>query len=370
MPGSAGLIVVIDDEDSITRYLSAVLTLEGYDCKCFRESLSALSYLSRAPAVPDLVMTDIRMPEIDGLEILRRVHALNPDVPVILISGAYDLAIAVEAVQAGAADYLFKPVKPGEVLAVVARHVRAVRASEIAAVRQAVSNFISQYKPPAGAALSDPHIDQTTELFRAFGSKRYETMQHSLRVASYAALLGEHYGLSASQLHHLRLGALLHDIGKIAIPRNVLLKPGPLNEREWEVMRTHPRIGFELLAPLLEIEEAAQIVYAHHENFDGTGYPRRLRGAAIPLGARLFSIVDAVDAITCNRPYRPARELQAAYGELRKCKGSQFDPVLVDLFLSLPQQELLSIRNRLPDVEELSDASQPDRHSLPKAAAS
>ncbi|HYM09295.1 MAG TPA: HD domain-containing phosphohydrolase [Bryobacterales bacterium] len=348
---------MIDDEESIGHYLSEVLSLEGYECKCFQQSLAALAYLAETAAPPDLVMTDIRMPEVDGLEVLRRVRALSPGLPVILISGVYELATALEAVKSGATDYLFKPAKPAEVLSLVAKHVRPGARPEQAAIEAALAGFLTQCRSGkdhnhAGAPERAP--DQALALFQTLGIKRYETLQHSMRVAAYATLLGERYGLSPAQLSDLRLGALLHDIGKVAIPRNVLLKPGPLNEKEWEVMRTHPRVGYQLLAAWPEMEEASRVVYSHHEHYDGAGYPRGLRGEEIPIGARLFSIVDTVDAITCNRSYRPARGFDVARGELRRYRGTQFDPHLVDLFLDLPELQLIEIRDCYLEEEPLS----------------
>jgi len=345
---SVATIVVIDEEDEIRDYLSDVLSVDGYDCKCFHESLAALAYLSQSYPPPDLVMTDIRMPGMNGLELLKQVQHLSPGLPVVLISGLYELAIALEAVRAGAVDFLLKPAKPAEVLSLVSKHVHAGRKPKQEAVQSALADFVAKYQNSPG-----PHTQHAdaADLFQVLGFRRYETMQHSMRVAAYAILLGSAYGLKARRLRDLELGALLHDIGKIAIPRNVVLKPGPLTEKEWDVMRTHPRIGFQLLAELPNMGGAAQVVYAHHERYDGTGYPRRLKGEEIPIGARLFSIVDTVDAITCDRSYRRAQDFPVAFEELQNGRGSQFDPRGVDVFLDLPQERLLEIRDRLPDLE-------------------
>ena len=334
------------------RYLSEVLSLEGYECKCFQESLAALSYMTHADKPPDLVLTDFRMPGIDGLEVLRRIHVVSPDLPVVLMSGIYELGMALQAVDAGAADYLFTPARPADVLSMVARHLRTASKPEVDAVQTALAAFLSQYEPlnPQQAA-SPEQVEKTMKLFQALGSKRFETMQHCTRVAAYSTLFGAAAGLRQCELHALQLGALLHDVGKVAIPRNVLLKPAPLNEREWRVMRNHPRIGFELLSGLPGLKEAAEIVHCHHERYDGTGYPRGLRAQDIPLGARMFSIVDTVDAITCNRPYHRARDFESAAAELRKASGTQFDPKLVNLFLALPRQKLLDVRDRFPDAK-------------------
>ncbi|MBI3666219.1 MAG: response regulator [Acidobacteria bacterium] len=348
---TGGRVVVIDDEEPVRNYLSDVLTLDGYLCKCFAESRAALAYLSENSPPPDLVLTDIYMPGMDGLELMKRVHAISPGTPVILISGIYEMAIALEAVKAGAADYLFKPAGPAEVLSLVAKHIHPKAQPGRDAVERALRKFLRSYETKSlpdqhGAA----HMEPAIELFQALGFKRYETMQHSLRVAAYAGLLGRRCGLLPCQLRDLELGAMLHDIGKIAVPRNVLLKPEPLDEREWEVMRTHPSIGFELLAALPQMQEAVQVVYAHHERYDGTGYPHGLRGEEIPLFARLFSIVDTLDAITYDRPYRRAQGFDAARREILKGSGTQFDPRLVRIFLEVSDAELNSIRARYPEL--------------------
>ena len=155
--------------------------------------------------------------------------------------------------------------------------------------------------------------------------------------------------MSTQELDEVELGALLHDIGKIGIPRNVLLKPGPLSEEEWDVMRAHPSIGYRLMGRYEELSRAAEIVYGHHERFDGGGYPRGLAGEGIPLWARMFSIIDTFDAITCDRPYRAANSFEAAFAEISKVSGTQFDPQLVEAFLELPVGELKSIHAKYPD---------------------
>jgi HD-GYP domain-containing protein (c-di-GMP phosphodiesterase class II) len=186
-------------------------------------------------------------------------------------------------------------------------------------------------------------------MFQELGWKRYETLQHSKRVAGYTRILGQRRGIAQRELTRLEVGALLHDIGKIAVPRNVLLKPGPLNREEWRVMKIHPSIGFQLLAEFPQMGREAEIVYNHHEAYNGSGYPRGLSGKEIPLGARLFSIVDSFDAMTSDRPYRRARSMGKARQEIARARGEQFDPELVDLFLSVPVAELEAIRSRTPD---------------------
>jgi HD-GYP domain-containing protein (c-di-GMP phosphodiesterase class II) len=179
--------------------------------------------------------------------------------------------------------------------------------------------------------------------------RRYETFQHSKRVAAYSRLFGGRCGLPPAELDHLELGALLHDIGKIGIPRNVLLKPDSLNEEEWRVMKAHPQIGYGLLSEFPAFQEEARIVLSHHERFDGKGYPRGKSGREIPVGARIFSIVDTLDAITSDRPYRAAQSFSKAQQEIEKVSGTQFDPLLVDVFERIPVEDLRKIKLLHPD---------------------
>ena len=256
---------------------------------------------------------------------------VSPELPVILIFGLYEVGLAIEALKRGAADYLLKPAKPDEVANLVARHLQPDHEGQRETMRGALRKFLSsrdRYHKPG---------EQVQEVFNALGFKRYETLQHSKRVAAYAVLLGEAKKLSTEELRHLELGALLHDIGKIAIPHNVLMKAGPLNDKEWAVMKLHPQIGWELLSEFPELGEEAEIVYSHHERFDGEGYPRGLKAHDIPLGARIFSIVDTVDAITSDRPYRSRQPIETALAEVEKHSNKQFDPALVRTFQQLPK---------------------------------
>ena len=352
MSEANGRIVVIDHDQEIRDYFAAVLSLDAYACTCFQDSLAALVYLSEKPEPADLVMTDIQMPGMNGLELVERLHDISPRTPVVFISSLYDQPMALEAVRGGASDYLLKPAKPSEVLSLVAQRLRRnENPVEQEQIRGVLARFLANYAAHSSSPDSTTEHLDAAELFRVLGFRRYAMMQHSLRLAAYAALLGQAYGLSPEQLRSLELGALLHDIGKIAIPRNVLLKPDALDDQEWEVMQTHPRIGYQLLAELPAMQEAVQVVYAHHERYDGKGYPRRLQREEIPLAARLFSIVDTVDAITCDRPYRKAQPFEKAFAELRKGRGAQFDPLAVDIFLTLPPEKLQEIRDRLPDTE-------------------
>jgi putative nucleotidyltransferase with HDIG domain len=335
-------VLVVDDEEPIRNYLSSVLRFEGYDCRTFDASSAALAYLASAEHQADLMLTDIKMPGMTGIELLRSVKQLKPAMPVILVSGLYELALAIEALEYGADDYLKKPVRPRDVLTAVGKYLTRDAAAREEKVQEALEDFVS--------SRGDPHASEhIAAVFRSMGFRRYETFQHSKRVAAYARLLGERIGLPPPDLERLELGALLHDIGKIGIPRNVLLKPGSLSEEEWRVMRTHPAIGRRMMAHFPQLDREAEVVGAHHERWDGGGYPESLAGERIPLFARLFSIVDAYDALTSDRPYRSAQSVEAAKRVIVEGSGSQFDPKLVEAFIAIPDHALEMIRERYPD---------------------
>ena len=342
---ASSTVLVVDDEESIRRYLANVLRLEGYECLCFSGSLAALAYLAGGRRAADLMLADISMPEMNGMELLREAKELKPDMPVIMVSGLYELALALEAIEGGADDYLRKPVSPSDISALVGRYLRSATGKGQRAVQEALQELTTL----PNTAFADS--ESIRKIFRSLGAKRFETFQHSKRVAAYARLLGERAGVPPEDLPHLELGAMLHDIGKVGVPRNILLKAGPLTPDEWDAVRTHPTIGYRMMESLPNLAREADVVYAHHERFDGGGYPRGLAGEAIPLWARLFSIVDTLDAMTSDRPYRPALPNATAKDEIRKQAGAQFDPRLVDQFLEIPDEALARIRREYPDPD-------------------
>ena len=172
-----------------------------------------------------------------------------------------------------------------------------------------------------------------------------ETEGHSRRVTAYTIALAREIGMNAEELRVIARGAFLHDIGKIATPDSVLLKPGKLDAEEMTVMREHCQRGYETVRKIPFLREASEIVYAHQESFDGSGYPRGLRGTEIPLGARIFAIADTLDAFTSDRPYRKGRSFEAAREEIARCAGRQFDPHIVDVFLRIPAEQWMKLRD-------------------------
>ncbi len=339
-----GLVAVVDDDESMRTYLGETLSTGGYDFRSFSDGATALGWLASGEGSISLLFSDINMPGMNGLDLLRTVRAVLPDLPFVLISGVCDLPKAHAALLAGATDYLLKPVRPADVLAMVSSHVHVVHSERLEAVSKALRLSMAT-KGEWGAI----HVDHLTAIFDALGAKRLETLQHSRRVAAFALLIARDMRLYPDEIRALEIGSLLHDIGKAGIPYNVLMKPGKLTDAEWAIMKLHPELGLNLLRGVSGLDLEAQIVYSHHERFDGLGYPRRLAGEMIPLGARIFAVADTLDAFTSDRCYRRGQDLPAARDQIHRGIGSQFDPAIVSMFDRVGDQEIEDVQQQFPD---------------------
>lgn len=348
-------VVVVDDDEAVGLYMSEALASGGYECRMFNNGPAALGWLASSQERVDLWLSDINMPGMNGIDLLRNVKRFAPDLPFILVSGLCDLPMARGALQAGATDYLLKPVDPEDLLGMVSRHVEMIVSEKLEAVKLVLRRSL-------GTLTSGAQASQLLPIFDALGFKRFETLQHSQRVAAYALLIARELELDEHTLRGLEIGSLLHDIGKAGVPHNVLMKHGSLTEDERAIMMMHPRLGLDLLSGLPGLDLEAQIVYSHHERFDGTGYPEKLAGEAIPLNARIFSLADALDALTSDRCYRQGRSLTDARAEIHRFSGSQFDPEILKLFSRVPDCEVEAVRRRFPD---LPDAGAPGCTSIP-----
>jgi putative nucleotidyltransferase with HDIG domain len=338
-------ILVVDDDEPMRAYLSDTLTSAGYTCQSFSSGAAAIGWMASEKTHADLLLSDITMPGMSGLDLLRTVRTVVPDLPIILVSGLCDLPTAQGALRAGATDYLLKPVRPADLLELVSKHVHAIHSGRLEEVKEALKLSLGTQDTTRWQRAS-----QLAPIFDSFGLKRIETLQHSQRVAAYALLIGRELGMDAATLRTLELGSLLHDIGKAGIPRNVLMKPGKLTDEEWTIVRIHPQLGLDMLQGLPGLEAESQIVYSHQERFDGKGYPRKLAGEAIPLNARVFSVGDTLDAITSDRCYRPGQTIAAARKEIQRGAGTQFDPAVVKALDRVPDSDLVSVRTQFPDV--------------------
>ncbi len=332
-------ILIVDDEESIREVVAAILETQGYECICLSNGQLARDYLTKHSV--DLVLSDMVMPEMDGLRLLEWVRQTDPDIPVILVTAIHDLPTALEANRRGAYDYVLKPFEKDQLYHSVRRaldHRRLLL--ENWNYRRNLENQVEERTAQLKGALEqlEQSYDDTLEaLGAALDLKDAETEGHSKRVTAFTIAIAKAMPVESLLLPHIARAAFLHDIGKMAIPDQILRKPGPLTAEERTIMRTHCEIGYNMVTRIPFLREAAEIVISHQEYFDGSGYPRGLKGEEIPLGARIFAVADTLDAMISDRPYRKALPISAAQAEILRCSGTQFDPQVVQVFLSMPE---------------------------------
>lgn len=308
------LSIVVAEDDLATRaLLRATLERAAYEVRDFDNGEDALRDIQRDP--PDLALLDIGMPGLDGLEVTRALRRTPATalLPIILVTARGRTEDKVGGLDAGASDFVTKPFQPVELLARVRANLRLSSALRRLEATQ----------------------DVLVALANAVDAKDPATEHHCGRVAESAVALARMAGLEPEEIEAIGYGAVLHDVGKIGIREAVLLKPGLLTDDERVEMQRHPIVGAEILQPLRLGRLVSPIVRAHHERWDGHGYPDGLRRGAIPVGARIVSIVDAHDAMTHDRPYRARLSFDEAADELREHRGTQFDPELADLYLAM-----------------------------------
>lgn len=332
-------ILIVDDEEMIRDLLYSALAQEGYECHCSSNVDEAFIFINEHPV--DLVISDIMMPGRSGVELLRDLKKVNPEIAVLMITGLSDMNTAMECVHLGADDYITKPFGINRVILTVKnlierRCLALEKKNYQVSLEFKVMEQTSQIRKTMDA-LSCAYDNTLTALVKALDAREKEVGSHSERVMNYTVFLGGKLGISGRELQELSKGALLHDIGKIGISDNILLKPGLLNDDEWIEMRKHPYVGYTILSEIDFLKVPADIILSHHERFDGSGYPSRLTGEQIPIGSRIFSLVDTLDAMTSDRPYRKSLPFDMVAAEVLKYRGIQFDPEIADLFLSIPR---------------------------------
>src|SRR6266849_4327106 len=343
-------ILVVDDEETIREIVSSMLAGAHFQTRQAASGVEAMSLLESGEEF-DLVLSDLMMAEMDGIALLERAKEKYPDVPVVMVTAVHDIQVALQALRNGAYDYLLKPFEREQLLATVRRALENRRLKrENDAYRTNLEALVAARTQQWKAALSDLErsYDITLEaLGDALDQKDRETENHSKRVTAFTIAIAQKMGLQKDEIRVIARGAFLHDIGKMAIPEKILTKPGKLTAEEVDVMKEHAWYGYKIVKKIPFLSEAAEIVYAHQEKFDGTGYPRGLKGNQIPLGARIFSIADTLDAITSDRPYRPKRSLEVARKEIQEWSGRQFDPEVVAVFQEMPDDIFEELRRAI-----------------------
>src|SRR5688572_4083860 len=317
-------ILIVDDDTAGQITLESILDGQGYHLEFAENGALALEKIERL--FPDIILLDVMMPGMDGFEVCRRIRATPSiaEIPVIMLTALDDKKSLMSGLEAGADDYLTKPYDRYELLA------RLMGITRLNRYRKLVDERSNTEETHAQLLIAyEATIDGWSH---ALDLRDRETEGHSQRVAKLTVQLATLAGVPQDEIIHIRRGALLHDIGKLAIPDSILLKPSALSEEEWALMKKHPQYANEMISSIEYLKPALDIPYCHHEKWDGSGYPRGLKGEEIPFAARLFAVVDVWDALTSNRPYRPAWTTEKTFEHIQNESGKHFEPRVVDMF--------------------------------------
>jgi cyclic di-GMP phosphodiesterase len=333
-------VLAVDDEHAASKLISIMLRPPAFCCTTAPHGQAALAALQLERF--DAVISDLQMPGISGLELLSRVRRSYPNVAFLVTTGVDDVDVGVQAMHSGADDYLVKPLRESVLLASLERalHKRHLE-KQVENYRLHLEEMVAERTGQLRDALQQierSYEDTLQALGAAIDLRDNETAGHSQRVCRYSLEIARIMGWSGAQLESLARGAHLHDIGKLGIPDGILLKPGPLTADERTLMQRHAQIGFDLVKDIAFLSDASEIVLSHHERYNGGGYPRGLRGEEILPGARIFAVADSFDAITSDRPYRRASSFASGRETIRQLSGSLFDPQVVSIFLSIPEE--------------------------------
>ena len=335
-------ILIVDDDRKIVDLVRVYLEKDGYRVLTAHDGLQALE-LARQER-PDLIVLDLMLPGLDGLDVCRILRGEGNKVPIIMLTAKTTETDKLIGLDLGADDYVTKPFSPQELmarLAAVMRRVNEEKRVEGRALRYAkeLNDSIGRQEELRALLrgvqeeLEETQLSTLQALAAAVEARDPYTRGHCERVTQYALTIAEALAFSDEDLEILERAAILHDIGKVAVPDSILRKNGRFDEDDWIEVRKHPQVGQTMLAHLKFLGPSLPLIRHHHERYDGSGYPDGLGGEGIPLGARILAVADAFDAMTSDRPYREAFALSDAVGELERCAGSQFDPEIAEVFL-------------------------------------
>ncbi len=311
-------ILIIDDDTNFLFGVSRVLMKADFEVIAATDSTIGLrkAQVDR----PDLILLDVNMPKMSGFQVKKALDSdpATKSIPVVFLTAMNDRIHILSGLNM-AEDYIAKPVDPDILVARLKSVLKRLETGYQMALRDSQKNM---------------HLGEVPSWWQMVEIHDLGTAGHTIRVAEWASVLAQSLGIEGEMLEHIKKRAMLHDVGKIAISDHILNKPGPLDEEEWKIMREHPKIGYEMLINIDFLRSALDIVRYHHERWDGQGYPDKLQGEAIPLAARIFTIVDVFDALLSKRPYKNEMSESQAIEILKEQRGKQFDPQLVDHFLS------------------------------------
>jgi response regulator RpfG family c-di-GMP phosphodiesterase len=350
-------VLIVDDDELILRALSRILEASGFETRCYLDPEDAL--VSIDVDRPTVIVSDYMMPGMDGISFLKHARLRAPGAVRILCTAAEDFKVVLQAVNAGEVYRIIS--KPWHQQELVATITQAAEASRLRRENERLTAEVQRQNGQLreiNFKLEDIVKVRTQALLEgliaALDYRDAETQWHSRRVSLYARRLAGQLGIVEPELTVIEHGALLHDIGKIGVRDRVLLKPGPLSPDEWTEMKRHPELGWALLQRVDYLRPSSAIVLQHQERWDGSGYPAGLKGEEIVIGARIFHLVDTLDAITSDRPYRRSRPFSDARAEVIRCEGTQFDPKVTAAFLVVPREDWERIRLDVETVAVLS----------------
>jgi response regulator RpfG family c-di-GMP phosphodiesterase len=334
-------ILVVDDEPGIREMLTTWLDSAGYQSSAAADAVEALAVMERHPA--DVALLDLALPGKDGVWLARQLRDAQRDTALIMVTGLQRFDAAVEGMRLGVMDYLLKPFSRRQLLDSVQRAVEWRQSTlrqraELEDLRRQITGN-SEALARAFEELEHVSAGALESLIVTLDTRNPDASAHARRVAGMAVDLAKALGVSGPALMDVERGALLHDIGKVAMPDSLIHKPGPLTEDEIAIIRTHAQIGHDIIAVVPSLKEAARIVLYSHEAWDGSGYPAGLAGDDIPIGSRITAVVDTFDALTWGRVYRDAVSYARAAAELVRCAGTQFDPAVVHAWLRLADRD-------------------------------
>jgi response regulator RpfG family c-di-GMP phosphodiesterase len=342
------LLFVDDNATNLKVYTAIAAQIAGSQAQTFVSSAAALVWCESNE--PDLIVADYRMPAPNGIEFIRAYRRMYPqaDTPIIMITGERDRDIRRRALECGASDFLNKPADPVEFLTRM-RNLLALheRGKQLESRADTLATEIRL----ATRVIADRELETITRLMRAMEYRDNETGMHVMRMGAYAAAIGGALELDTAEQDMLLLATPMHDIGKVATPDMILLKPGALTPPEWTIMKEHAATGHAILAGSASkvLQQAADIALSHHERWDGSGYPNALKGTDIPLAARICAVGDVFDALISKRPYKEAWTPAAAYTAIERGSGTHFDPLIVKTFFRC-STEIDAIVRRLRDT--------------------
>lgn len=335
-------VLIVDDEKSIQSLLYSILSRLGYECDCANDGNECIEMARNN--IYDLILLDINMPRMNGLATIKKLNESSVDSSIVVLSASREIHDIKTVLKEGAYDYLFKPFDIDEIENTIDR---AIERSLLRRENRSYQLQLEQKVVSQANELIEMYAETLEGMVLALDMREQETGYHSYRVTEFALTLAREIGLTQDELSIIVKGALLHDIGKIGIPDSILLKADKLSATEWEIMKKHPILGYNLLKNINFLEHSAKLVLTHHERYDGKGYPHNLKNEEIPIGSRIFSVVDALDAMTSTRSYNRAISFDRALDRIVAESGTQFDPDVIDCFVKIPINTWIEIRSKI-----------------------